>query len=400
MKTLLSLLLLNLLFFPMIMAQDTIPPDWENPRLTGINNEPPHATFIPYASSSQVIFNLKEESPWYRSLNGTWKFSWSENPDRRPKEFYREGYDVTDWKTIEVPSTLEVQGYSYPIYVNIPYEFKNLMKPDPPKVPKDYNPVGSYRRDFTIPQEWKGRQVFLHFGAVKSFMYVYINGEKAGMGKDAKTPVELNITRYLKEGNNILGVEVFRWSDGSYLECQDMWRMSGINRDVYLYSTPSVRIRDFFVNGDLFSNYTHGMLNVTTVIQNLGQTDAGCREQEGSVEMDKRFGTTDAGCLELEAALFETKESMVPVITESAVISVKAGSEDTLFFQRAIPFPRKWSAEYPNLYYLVLTLKDAKGNVIEAVGSRMGFRTTEVKDGMFLVNGRPVNLKGCKPARA
>ena len=159
-----------------------------------------------------------------------------------------------------MPSTIEIQGYGYPVYVNSPYEFNHLMKPDPPKVPQDYNPVGSYFRDFTLPENWKGRQVFLHFGAVKSFCYIYLNDKQIGMGKDGKTPIELNITPYLREGKNNLGIEVFRWSDGTYLECQDMWRMSGINRDVFLYSTPVTRIRDFFAKGELFDNYTHGWL--------------------------------------------------------------------------------------------------------------------------------------------
>ena len=214
---------LLLLLLPVFLyAQEITPNYWENPALTGINNELPSATFIPFSTEKEALVNDWSASPWYKLLNGTWKFNWSENPDKRPVNFYKDGFNVSGWKDIQVPSTIEVQGYGYPVYTNMKYEFSHLMKPDPPHVPHDYNPVGSYLTTFTVPPDWKDRQVFLHFGAVKSFMYVYLNGTRVGMSKDAKTPSEFNINKFLRDGANLLGVEVFRWSDGTYLECQDM----------------------------------------------------------------------------------------------------------------------------------------------------------------------------------
>jgi beta-galactosidase len=374
---------ISLFFYSSGFAQTTRPPDWENPQLTGINNEPAHASFLPYDNEADALKNDWTASPYSILLNGTWKFNWAENPDKRPLKFYEDSYDVSGWKDIRVPSTIEIQGYGYPVYVNQPYEFKHLMKPDPPKVPHDYNPVGSYRRDFDVPAAWKDREVFLRFGAVKSFCYVYLNGQQIGMGKDAKTPIEFNITQYLRPGKNTLGVEVFRWSDGSYLECQDMWRMSGINRDVFIYSTPKTRIRDFFVVGDLFSNYQHGILKVNAIIKSTGINPP--------ADLDRPF---QQPVYTLSISLYQSKQAKTPEVSETIEFKPENLQEDTLYFERFIPNPRKWSAEIPNLYHLVLTLKDQDGNILESTGCRMGFRSSEVKNGQFLVNGKPVLVKG------
>jgi beta-galactosidase len=373
----------SLLLFSSAFAQSPHLSDWENPQLTGINNEPAHVAIIPYNTVADALKNDPAASPWFMLLNGIWKFNWSENPDKRPVDFSKDAYNTSNWKDIQVPSTIEIQGYGYPIYSNIPYEFKHLMKPDPPKVPHDYNPVGSYRRDFQVPESWKEREVFLRFEAVKSFCYVYLNGQRIGMGKDAKTPVEFNITRYLRPGKNILGVEVFRWSDGSYLECQDMWRMSGINRDVYLYSTPKTRIWDFSATGDLFSNYQHGMLNVAAIVKS--------ETTNPPPNLDRPFILP---VYTLDLSLFRSKTGGEPEITESITFRPDGSRDDTLLFTKHIPNPLKWSAEIPNLYYLVLTLKDQEGRIIESTGCRVGFRSSEVKNGQFLVNGKPVLIKG------
>ena len=350
--------------------------DWENQNLTGINNEPPRATFYVYPDVAPALKNDPSASPWYQSLNGLWRFFWSEVPEKRPTFFYQDAYDVSGWKMIPVPGTIEMQGYGYPVYVNSPYEFKHLMTPDPPKVPASYNPVGSYRHEFEIPGSWEGRQVFLHFGAVKSFMYVYLNGERIGMGKDGKTPVEFNITRHLRQGKNILGVEVFRWSDGSYLECQDMWRMSGINRDVYLYAAPAARIRDFQATGGLLSGYRHGVLDVRVMV-------------EAAASSIQEKMTVKAAI-----ALYDPENPVTPVVEESQELTIRAGKEDTLLFEQFIPNVRKWSAEYPNLYTLAITLKDKSGKMLMATSCRTGFRSSEIKNGLLLVNGVPVRLKG------
>ncbi|HPS72817.1 MAG TPA: glycoside hydrolase family 2 TIM barrel-domain containing protein [Bacteroidales bacterium] len=361
-------------------GQDPVQKDWENPQLTGINNEPPHATFYPFSDLSTALKNDPSQSPFYKSLNGTWKFFWSENPDRRPTDCFREGYDLSGWKDIPVPSTIEMQGYGYPVYTNSGYEFEHLMKPLPPYVPKEYNPVGTYRTEFTIPEGWRDHEVFLHFDGAKSFTYVYLNGKRVGMGKDAKTPVEFNVTEYLKEGKNVLGVEVFRWCDGTYLECQDMWRMSGINRDVYLYAATPVRIRDFQVVSGLFSDYKHGSLNVKVILQHF-------------VYKDQMETTGEAHCT-VGIALYASPQDAVPVFSETQETVVDRGTEDTVFFEKFIPDVKKWSAEYPNLYTLIITLQTGQGQALQTTSCRTGFRTSEIRNGQLLVNGVPVRLKG------
>ena len=209
------------------------PEDWENPAAVHAGTEAPRATFVPFPDAASALRLGPKESPRYLSLNGPWRFHWSPRPADRPLDFWKPSTDVGGWKETPVPSNWMFQGYDYPIYVNIPYEF--ARNPKPPFVPHDHNPVGSYRRTFTVPADWAGMDVFLHFGAVKSFFYVWVNGEKIGFSKDSKTPAEWNVTKLLKPGENVLAAEVYRWSDGSYLECQDFWRLAGIERDVYLY---------------------------------------------------------------------------------------------------------------------------------------------------------------------
>ncbi len=370
---------ISLFILPLLLpAQTKTPNDWENQALTGINYELPCATFIPFADEQTALTNDWKSSPWYKLLNGTWKFNWSANPDSRPENFYKDDFSVSGWQDILVPSTIEIQGYGYPIYVNSRYEFSHLMKPDPPHVPKDYNPVGSYRTTFTIPENWNGREIFLHFGAVKSFMYVYLNGRKIGMSKDGKTPSEFRITKYLRGGSNTLGVEVFRWSDGSYLECQDMWRLSGINRDVYLYSTPETRLRDFEVTGDLTDNYANGLLRLKAIIRH---------ESTGAEHM-----ANDSW--QLSVKLYRTKEPINPIFIETIAIPIKGGIEDTVNFEKAIPAPDKWSAEIPNLYHMVISLIHPDGKIVETTGCNVGFRSSEIKNGQYMLNGVAVKLKG------
>lgn len=369
-----NLFVLTLLLMSMVLsgkAQQKAVNDWENPALTSVNTEKPHVTMIPFADESQALKNNWAESPYYLSLNGPWKFNFAETPERAPADFWKNGFDYSGWKSIEVPSTWEIQGYGYPIYVNVRYEFFT-DNPTPPLVPKDYNPTGSYIRTFSIPKNWKDKQVFLHFGAVKSFFYLWINGQYVGLSKDSKTPAEFNITKYLKPGENKLAMQVLRWSDGSYLECQDMWRMSGINRDVYLFAKPGTYIRDFFANGSLTNNYRDGLLKLTTY-----------------------FGLPDGTLMntKLRVSLYG-KQSATPVFTDLIDLSGIAGKTDSIYFEKFIPDPLKWSAEYPNLYRIMLSLVDDKGNILESVSNRIGFRTSEIKDGLLLVNGQKVKLKG------
>ncbi len=224
-------------------------PDWENSRIFKINKEPAHSTLISFDSLENSKKN-REEIQCYLSLNGIWKFNWVEKPANRPVNFYDVEYEIHDWDEIDVPSNWQMRGYGIPIYTNVKYPYSINIE-EIPKIDHNYNPVGSYRRNFEIPLNWNGREVFIHFAGVKSAFYIWVNGRKVGYSQGSMTPAEFNITKYLKNDNNILAIEVYRWSDGSYLEDQDMWRFSGIFRDVFLFSTPKIHIRDFFARCEL-----------------------------------------------------------------------------------------------------------------------------------------------------
>ena len=215
-------------------AQDLKGPtgeEWKNPRIVGAGKEAPRSFFIPYPDEAAALENDKDASARRRCFNGPWKFHWVPKPADVPAGFFKPGFDASGWKGIAVPSNWEFQGYGVPIYLDTDYEWlKAGETPDPPNLPADNNPVGCYKKTFSVPADWKDRDVFLYFGAVKSAFYVWVNGRYAGYSEDAKTPAEWNITRFLKEGDNEVALQVFRWSDGSYLECQDFWRISGIER--------------------------------------------------------------------------------------------------------------------------------------------------------------------------
>ena len=354
-------------------GDNTFPAELENPHVFDINKTPPHATLYPYSAVEDALQNDPSQSPWYLLLNGTWKFMWVQSPKDRPTDFQDPSVDVSGWDDIPVPSNWELQGYGIPIYVNIPYEW--TQHPDPPHVPHDYNPVGSYRRDFEIPQSWDGREIFIHFGAVKSAMFLWVNGTKVGYSQGSKTPAEWDITQYVKPGKNTLAVQVFRWSDGSYLECQDFWRISGIERDVYLFATPKTHIRDFFVQSPLVNNYEDGRLTVEVEVRNYAS-------------LDKKAETPAA------LALVLTDDQGCTVAEMEQPVDVKGKGKQHLTFSRVLPKVKAWSAEEPHLYRLALVLKDAGGKTTEATGCRVGFRTSEIRDGRLLVNGKPVLFKG------
>ncbi|MFC1726000.1 glycoside hydrolase family 2 TIM barrel-domain containing protein [candidate division KSB1 bacterium] len=346
------------------------PNDWENPAVFAVNKEKPHCTYIPYADIESAIENNKEESPYYKSLNGTWKFNWVKKPADRPVDFYRDDFDVSGWDDILVPSNWEFQGYGIPLYTDEAYPFPA----NPPHVPHDWNPVGSYKRTFIVPDGWKDRQVFLHFGGVKSAFYLWINDLKVGYSQDSKTPAEFNVTKYLRKGKNTLSLEVYRWSDGAYLEGQDYWKVSGIERDVFLYSIPQVNIKDYFVSADLDKNYDDGQLNVTVDLKNYLHENI-----EGySVSID----------------LLDKEKKSVLVHPSEKNIKIDSKSESQLKFEYFVRTPDKWTAETPNLYTLVLVLKDNSGKTVEAVSCKVGFRKIEIRNKQLLINGVPVYIKG------
>lgn len=357
---------------------DSQRPDWENPRMLGYNREPGHATVVPYPNPAAAMKFRSAPSPYSVSLNGNWKFHWAKDPDGRLVYFYKPDYDVSGWKEIPVPSEWEMEGYGTPIYTNIIYPFKRnapVVTDEPDDhtwtAYKDRDPVGSYRRTFTVPAEWKGRETYLAFDGVYSAYYVWLNGEKIGFAKDSRMRSEFDVTRYLKPGENTLAVEVYRWSDGSYMEDQDMWRMSGIYRDVSLISRPLVSLFDYQVQTPFDANYQNATFKLNATVRNLGK-----QSQAVSVSAD----------------LYDADGK--PVFRNLEVKgAAPAGGEVALQASRAITNPKKWSAEFPNLYTLILTLKGG-GKVIESVPQRLGFRQSEIKNGTILFNGKVLRIKG------
>ena len=263
------------------------PRDWENPEVFQINREAPHATMISFPDEQSALEAIDSDSPDYISLDGTWKFNWVKSPDQRPFWFFKDDYDTRDWKDIDVPSNWQMKGYDVPIYVNIPYPYKM----NPPFIQHDWNPVGSYKRSFKIPSDWKDKEIFLHFGAVSSAFYVWVNEQLVGYSEDSKVPAEFNITKYLRSGKNTLAVEVYRWSDGSYLEDQDFWRMSGIQRSVFLHARPKTFINDFFAKGDLENNYTDGLLKLDVSLKSPAMGDGDFKVEASLFEGTKKLYT-------------------------------------------------------------------------------------------------------------
>ena len=342
------------------------PPEWEDPLVFAINKEAPRAWYIPFESVERLGGGLWD-SELIRSLNGLWKFHFSVNPGERPVGFFQEDFDVQDWEEIPVPANWEMHGYDYPIYTNVRYPFDR----NPPYIQDNYNPVGSYRRELSIPEEWEGKQVYLHFGAVSSALYVWVNGTMVGYSEDSKTPAEFNITPYLRPGKNTLAAQVIEWSDASYLEDQDFWRLGGITRDVYLMARNPRHIRDFSVRSGLDGDFRDG-------------------ELELEVEVVSAAGEA-AGGWSVEATL---KDPQGSVVMEESMPLPQGEDAALLALAHRIPEVESWSAEIPNLYTLQLVLKDAGGQTVEAIGQKVGFRTVEISGGHLLVNGRYVYLKG------
>lgn len=338
------------------------PKEWEDQRVNQINREPIHAHFVPYGSERAAL--RKEASAERRySLNGTWKFNFAKNPDARPSTFYEEGYDTSDWKDIEVPGSWELQGFDAPIYTDTRYPFPA----NPPHVPTDYNPVGSYATAFTVPADFKGEDILLHFGGVESAFYCWINGQFVGYSEDSRLPSEFLINQFLKPGVNKLAVEVYRYSDGSYLEGQDYWKYSGIERNVMLIARPKVRVKDFEVKADLKNAYQDGSLDIKVKLDNR-QAVKGATVQIKVLDGDQEIA--------------------------SARLTAKNNADTLLSFVREFPEVRRWTAETPELYTLVVNTLDKKGLVTESFVQRFGFRKVEMKFGMLHVNGTPILIKG------
>ncbi|MDR0865856.1 MAG: DUF4981 domain-containing protein [Candidatus Symbiothrix sp.] len=348
-------------------------PEWEDPEVYSINKEAARATSLPYPTQDLARTDDYAASPYYQSLDGTWKFKWVKKPALAPAGFYQESYNTSDWDNIQVPANWEFSGYGVPVYTNIIYPFPK----NPPFVNKEDNPTGSYRRHFILDPSWQGRRIFLHFDGGTTAMYVWVNGQKVGYTENAKSPAEFDITRYVREGNNTLACQVYKYSDGSYIEDQDMWRLGGINRSVYLYSTAQIRIQDYFVHADLDNSYKTGLFSVDVTLKNYPNDSDDGRDVARHVSTMTEIKLLDATGKTVYA---ETKTN--------------ANETATIHFAKKISAPHLWSSETPYLYTLLLTLKDEKGNTIEATSSKIGFRKIEIQDGQVFINGQKILFKG------
>jgi len=364
-----------------LSATDTasVPKEIEDPENLGINKEASHATLMPYASLKEALAGNRRASSFSRSLNGLWKFNWVDWPQKRPVNFYKPGYDVSGWKDIKVPSNWQVEGYGTPYYSNFTYifqkDFPRVMSTPPVKYTayKERNPVGSYRRDFTVPAEWSGRRIFITFDGVDAGFFIWVNGKKVGYSVNSRNAAEFDLTKYVKPGKNTLAVEVYRFTTGSYLEDQDMWRLSGIFRNVTLWSSPQEHIRDYFVKTNLDKQYKNADVLVSAKIKNYGKAAVKARL--------------------LDIALYNGAVPVQGAMVKKAIPALKPGEEVTVEASFRVNNPQKWTAETPKLYTMVVKIDDG-ANTIETLSSRTGFRSIEIKGRLFLVNGVPIKLKG------
>lgn len=347
-------------------AQNSIP-DWENPEVFAINKEKTRVTSLPFADEDSALKNEFASSPYYQSLNGIWKFYWVPKIGEVPVDFYKENYDVSKWADMKVPANWEFNGYGIPMYVNVGFGFKAK----PPHIDREDSPTGAYRREFSIPDNWDGRRVFIHFEGGTNSMYLWVNGEKVGYTENAKSPAEFDITKYIRKGTNTLACEVHKYSDGSYLEDQDMWRLGGINRSVYLYSTDQTRILDFFAHPDLDKNYKNGLFSLDLILKNYTNS-----QKNQTVEI----------------AILDNNQKKV--FNNNQKVNIPADNSIETTIQGIVSAPLKWTAETPNLYTLLITLKDDRGKIIESTSHKIGFRKVEITDGQVLVNGKKVYFKG------
>lgn len=352
-------------------------PEWEDLQVTSVNTVKPHVTLVPYPTIKEALAARPEASAFFKLLSGTWKFHWCKNPFELPDGFFQKGFDASGWDSIPVPSNWQVYGrnqgraYDAPFFSNIKHPFPA----DPPRVPHDKNPTGLYRTSFTVPDTWQGKKLYLHFAGVQSAFYVWVNGQKVGYSEDSFTPHEFEITQLIQKGENSLAVEVLMHSDASYLEDQDYWRFSGIFRDVALIARPQLQILDYQVNPELDEQLRDATFNLQIWLKNFNSLPL-------------------VGAFQIRATLLESAGK--PVYTDILKLPspMAPGQEVTLKINPKIINPRKWTAETPNLYSLVLELASPGGYTLEALSTRIGFRKVELKGGQLLVNGQAIKFRG------
>lgn len=364
-----------LLFASLSFPSDAaLPPEVENEQTMGVNKIPYHSTLVPYGSVAEALAGKRDRSTFARSLNGDWKFHYVPRPEMRPVDFYKSDYNVSKWDTIKVPSCWQVLGYGTPYYRNAGYTFQRDWPRVTSEPPKDWtayderNPVGSYRRKFEVPANWSGRQSFLKFDGVDAGFYLWINGQKVGYSQNSRNAAEFDVTKYVHPGQNDVAVEVYRYTAGSYFEDQDMWRLSGIYRNVTLWSAPKLHLQDTFITTDLDAQYRDATVKVVAKIHN--------------------YGTTASAAQTLRFDVYDPAGKKVVATASKAVGAVSPGGVQTVELSTPVKAPQKWSAETPVLYTTVVTLGG------EILSHRTGFRKVEIKGRVFMVNGQPVKLKG------
>lgn len=350
-------------------SAQSVKPEWQDETVVAVGKEAPRAYFMSYHNRNIAAENDFTKSEYYISLNKKWKFAYFDDHNKRPVNFFKPTYDISSWKEIDVPANWERRGYGTAIYTNHGYEFQP-RDPKPPTMP-DAVPVGLYRTEFEVPISWLDRNVYLHVGGAKSGVYVYLNGEKIGYSEDSKSAAEFRLNKYLKDGKNTIALEIFRWSTGSYLECQDFWRISGIERDVYVYSQPKLRVEDFYVTSTLDESYKDGIFKLDMCMTNSF--------------------IKGSGPLQIWYELENAEGVMIDYSYKEVEIS--GNTRDTMRFERVIKNVNQWSAENPYLYTLVMKVKQG-GMFTEYISQKVGFRTSEVKDNQYLVNGKRVFIKG------
>jgi beta-galactosidase len=341
----------------------------ENTQMFELNQEEGHVPLVPFLNSDGALKNDRLRSSFYISLNGTWKFHYAETPEGTPEKFFDKNFNDRNWDTIHVPSNWEMQGFGDPLFRNVSTPFK----PDPPHIPREYNPTGSYRKTFTIPSSWKDKEIFLRMEKTASASFVWINGIETGYNEGAQEPAEYNITKFLKPGKNVIAVNVYKYSDGYYLEDQDYWRLGGIFDDVWLFAAPETHISDWYSTTDLDENYLDARLDLSVDVKNYSKSPVN--------------GFT------LRTTIYDPgKKKAKTMVSEK--FTVRAGNKLTVKMSDNFQNPAKWSAEYPNLYTLIFELINSEGKTVEAINGRIGFKETEIRNQVFYLNGVPVKLNG------
>ncbi len=342
--------------------------EWQDPAVNAVNRAPMRASYFAYETPEKAIAAEPEQSDRYLSLNGKWKFFFVENADQRPADFYKTDFDSKGWETISVPGIWQVNGYGDPVYINPGYPWSHIERPTPPHIPSQDNYVGSYIREVRVPADWKGDAIYIHFGSVTSNLYLWVNGKFVGYSEDSKLGAEFDLTKYLVPGReNKIAFQVFRWCDGSFLEDQDFWRLSGVARGVYLYARPQTRLGDIRVVTDLDSQYKDATLKI----------DADIVHATGATRVD--------------VALIDPAGKTV--VSEQGIRPGKGG---VVRLDIPVENPAKWSAESPTLYRLLVTVDNGSGKAAarEYIPLNVGFRKIEIKNSQVLVNGQPVLFKG------